>query len=531
MKTSQFRHQIFIFGILLLAISVPTSKFGMSLAQMILAANWLIDKDLYLKTKQFLRNKIALSFSLIFFVHVLWLINTTNFNYALDDLRTKAPLFILAVIFSTTPRLSKKEFWTLLLFHATAVLITSFISANIYFTLHPADFRIISPHISHIRLALNVCIAIFSLSFFVFQNPFKTQKLLLFFQRFGFIIVIFWYIYFLSMLQSVTGILILIILSLLIGFNYLRKSNLSKTLKGLFVVLLISIPIILSVWATNLFNHYMSKPAVNISQLDITTKKGGVYIHDTTNYCVENGRWMGLYLCEPELLYAWDLRSRIKYNTPDLQGNTINYTLIRYLTSKDLRKDYDGVQALTDWDVNNIEKGIANINYAQGIGIKARLFKLFWEYNNYMHLGDVFGHSLFQRLELWETSRSIINKNWFFGVGTGDVPDAFKKQLTEDNSSLKTTRMRSHNQYLSLFVGFGLFGLVLCIFSFIYPFVKSKQIFDYFCLVFLIVIYISMLSEDTIESQDGVTFYAFFATIYLFQKPIKRTTLIKGDHD
>jgi O-antigen ligase len=141
------------------------------------------------------------------------------------------------------------------------------------------------------------------------------------------------------------------------------------------------------------------------------------------------------------------------------------------------------------------------------------------------------GHSLFQRFELWKTSWSIIQSNWLFGVGTGDVPDVFHQTLKDENSPLQDTKLRSHNQYLSLFIAFGVVGFLLCLFSFIYPFVKSKLIFDYFCTIFLIVFLMSMLTEDTIESQDGVTFYAFFAALYLFQKPLKKEALLTKTED
>jgi hypothetical protein len=531
LKLAQVRHQIFIFGILLFAVSIPTSKFGMSLSQMILAANWLFDKDVYQKTKLFFSQKIALVFGLIFFVHLCWLLNTANFSYAMDDLRTKAPIFILAVIFSTTPRLSKKEFYFLLLTHISAVFLTSMISASIYFTENPADFRLISPFISHIRLALNVCIAIFSLLYFIFNNPFHLNRRLLIAQKSGFILILLWLLSFLSMLQSFTGIGIVFFVFLSICLKSIYQSSISKIAKILFTGILILAPVACFFTLFHSYRNYSQKPTVILSNLDTVSKYGGIYRQDTINFKTENGKWIGLYLCEPELQHGWNQRSKIKYNTPDTPGSTINYTLIRYLTSKGLRKDFDGVNALSDQDVKNIEKGIANIEYTQGSGINSRLYKLFWEYQEYKDHGVFVGHSLFQRLELWKTSWSVIKSNWLFGVGTGDVPDVFKQTLKNENSPLQDTKLRSHNQYLSLFIAFGVVGFLLCLFSFIYPFIKSKLIFDYFCTIFLIVFLMSMLTEDTIESQDGVTFYAFFAALYLFQKPLKKEALLTKTED
>ncbi len=496
----------------------------MSISQMILAANWLIDKDLIQKLNAFIRNKVALSFSLLFFVHTVWLANTINFEYAMLDLRIKSPILILAIIFSTTPSLTIKEFKTVLVLHVLSVLLMSMIGFYIYYFENPTDFRDISPFISHIRLSLNVCIAIFTLVYFIFhtQDIFFKTKYILFASKFVILSLIFWFLNFLSLLQSATGIFLFIFVGLVLILKYIIQKEISKKSKITLLSLILLIPLFLVGFIYISFKTYMYRPPVNIESLEKTTPYGETYRHDTIFFTTENQQWIGLYLCESELEKAWNQRSNMKYNSKDERGNIINYTLIRYLTSMNLRKDRDGVNALSKEDISNIEKGIANKNYTRGIGIKHRLHKLYWEYLMNKTNGDIKGHSMFQRLELWKTSVEILKKNWLFGAGTGDVPDVFKQELMEKNSPLKETRMRSHNQYLSLFIAFGIFGFLLCLFSFIYPFFKTKQFFDYFCMVFLIVFFVSMITEDTIESQDGVTFYAFFSSLYLFLKPLNR---------
>ena len=82
------------------------------------------------------------------------------------------------------------------------------------------------------------------------------------------------------------------------------------------------------------------------------------------------------------------------------------------MTSKGLRKDKEGVEALTIKDIQNIENGIANYLYTQGIGVESRLMKILFEYNNYMRTGDPSGHSVMQRVEYWKTAKQIIDKNF-----------------------------------------------------------------------------------------------------------------------
>lgn len=268
----------------------------------------------------------------------------------------------------------------------------------------------------------------------------------------------------------------------------------------------------------NVYNNYFSKPQIDFSKLDKYSNSNNLYIHDTTNYPIENGNWIGLYICQIELEDSWNKVSELKFNGKDKKGQSLAYTLIRYLSSKNYRKDKIGIEKLNKNDILNIENGIANYNYLQTFSFKPRLLKLFWEINIYKQNHEINGHSLLQRIELWKTSIKIIKKHFWLGVGTGDIPNEFKEQLNKDNSNLKNSKLRSHNQFFSIFIGFGIFGFLLFIFAFYYPFLSYIKQFDYFCVIFLMIITISMLTEDTIETQAGVTLFAFFSTFYLFQK-------------
>jgi O-antigen ligase len=137
----------------------------------------------------------------------------------------------------------------------------------------------------------------------------------------------------------------------------------------------------------------------------------------------------------------------------------------------------------------------------------------------YKTKGEIKGSSMIQRLEMIKISIIIIKNNFMFGTGTGDVPDAFKNQLEISKSPLSDTRIRSHNQYLSLFVAFGIIGFLLSLLSLIYPYFISDAFKNYFVVVFMLIFLMSIFTEDTIESLSGATFYSFFGSLYLFQRP------------
>jgi O-antigen ligase len=134
-----------------------------------------------------------------------------------------------------------------------------------------------------------------------------------------------------------------------------------------------------------------------------------------------------------------------------------------------------------------------------------------------------------QRLEYWRTSVLIIRQNPVLGVGTGDLPTVFEEQYRKMNTNLASqNRLRSHNQYLSITVAFGIVGLVWFLVAMFYPGMKTHNFNNYFYVVFWIIFMISMLTEDTIESQEGVTFYVLFTALLVLgrEKPEVSESLI-----
>ena len=61
----------------------------------------------------------------------------------------------------------------------------------------------------------------------------------------------------------------------------------------------------------------------------------------------------------------WNNVSEIDFQGRTTNGNTIRGTLIRFLTSKGLRKDAAGVRQLSTAEVKAIEHGVANHIYLQ----------------------------------------------------------------------------------------------------------------------------------------------------------------------
>ena len=93
------------------------------------------------------------------------------------------------------------------------------------------------------------------------------------------------------------------------------------------------------------------------------------------------------------------------------------------------------------------------------------------------------------------------------------------EMYNEINSNLANEwRLRAHNQYLSFAVAFGWPGLLFFMFVLLFSVRYACQQQNYIYLAFLIIAIGSFFNEDTLETQAGVTFFAFLNAIFLWGK-------------
>ncbi|MCK5764639.1 MAG: O-antigen ligase family protein [Bacteroidales bacterium] len=530
-------------------ISIPLSRFMMSVAQFTLSGIMILEfmslenvrkfigrypfyilifiiipaaiywtyESLVQIFKKFLRkeNLPAIVFLSLFILHLIGLLFTVDFDYALKDLRVKLPLFVLPIVLTVSKPLNRRQFHSLMLFFVGAVLAGTLISTYILFTQDINNLREISIFISHIRFSLLIGIAIFTLAYFATGQAGYGRLL-----RMLFLVLIAWFCLYMVVSASITGIVVLFIALFVIAVHYtLKKRNLYSRMA---TVILLLAPVIIMVFIMGIVTDVYKMNKVDFSGLDKQTEQGTLYWHDTTNLQTENGHFVWIYVATDELREAWNRRSEYDFDGLDSKEQILKYTLIRFMSSKGLRKDAAGVEELTDSDISLVECGEASIHYHERSVFYIRLYKIIWEAQQYLRTGDPSGHSAMQRVEYWKTSSLIIGQHLLFGVGTGDMNIAFERQYELMNSPLKPEfRWRSHNQFLSITVGFGFIGIIWFMIALIYPPVKTRRFTDYFYLSFFVIMMVSMVSEDTIETQAGVTIFAFFTSLFLFGKKDK----------
>ncbi len=501
----------YLFFLLLLVASLPYARFGMSFAQFGILGLWFLEGEFRRKIRDLVRNKAALVLVSFYLIHLLGLLYSSDLEYGLKDIRIKLPLLFLPVVFATSERLRRQNIDLILMVYLASVLVASLISLYIRFTEEISDFRQLSPFISHIRLSLNVCLAIFFSLYYAFKKYRGRWAIQLFFTG-----ISIWLLLFLVMLESVTGIIILMVGGIILLAYQLAKGK-RRSIKAVVLAGLIIIPVGIGLYIRNLAVDYFVPGNPPVDQLDKYSAQGNLYWHDTVYQPVENGSWIGLYISEEEVRQAWNNRSDLDYEGKDEKGHRLKFTLFRYMNSRGLRKDSAGMEKMSDQDIRNVEMGVANYEYTRKFSLKSRLYKIFWEYQIKQLGMNPGGHSVIQRLEYWKAAWGIISDHFLVGVGTGDVRNAFIRQYKASQSVLEPQfQHRAHNQYLAIFVAFGVIGFLWFIFTLVYPPVHLKKMYTYHYFVFWLTMVISMLVEDSLETQVGVTLFAFFNTFLLF---------------
>ena len=497
---------IFVFGLILLVVGMPLSRFLVSVSQFILLGNWLVERNYIRQWNTVKKSKTFWAFMGIYLFYMIGLLWTSDYAYGLKDLRIKLPMLWLPLLFFTSPPMQKKEYNIVMHFFVLACIIASFCSMAVYFGVAHKKIhhvREISIFESHIRFSLMIVLSILYLFFSFLKPELLKQKII-------YVVSAVWLLFFLVFLQSFTGLAILGVLAF-IGIIVFLFSKQSIIIKVSFLMLVGAGLLYTSYLITDEYKKLNSLPETNLKMLPRLSPGGHVYLNDTIYKFTENANYTYILICDEELKKEWSKRSILEYDSFDNQKNKLRHTIIRYLTSKGYTKDSIGLSKLTNADIKYIENGYANYLYTNQTNIRTRIHEILWEIAMRNHYTN--GHSLIMRLEFWRTAVCIIKQHLLFGVGTGDVEMAFKNQYEKENTVLhKEWQLRSHNQYLAVTVALGLVGLFIFLLYLIAPFLSGKRVSVFF-LFFMLIELLSFINEDTLETQAGVTFCVFFTQL------------------
>ncbi len=524
MLPALWHRYIFLFGLIGLAAGMLFGTVPTSIPQIILLANWLLEKNFERKWQQLKSNPIFWILISLFFLHVFGMLYTENIQRGLDDLRNKLPLLLLPLVLFSTKPLSKQEFRLLFGFFFVSVFVSSICCYLVYLGYTKkiiVDIRKASIFMSHIRFSLYISFAIIGLLY----SSVKEKTLLI---KTTCVIITFWLLFFMFKFEMATGFLCLTIVGsfLLVVFSF-------KWLPKMVSLILIIILSVTSVFIVNKAAYSLKmfdKSPDKFSNVILTTTKNGrLYLQDTVFGMAENGTLITININNVELQKEWNKRSSFDFNGPDKKGNNLRFTILRYLASKEFTKDSVGVNSLKNEEINLIENGNTNFKYTINSGLTGKWRELVYEYYSYKRGENPSGHSLTMRLEFWKNASYVIYQNAFFGVGTGDIQNSFNVMYNETNSKLDPVwRLRCHNQYLAIGVAFGFLGLFIFLIYLFYPAFKLRKKLHYLYWPFFLIALLSFITEDTLETQSGVTFFIFFQALFLWLASFKETSLIKN---
>lgn len=508
-------------GFAIIAVAIPFSNFFMSFGMFWLAGVLLLQvstdvvrrQSLAARWKQFMSNSTAVALTMLFLLPLLGLLWTSHIEYALWDLRMKLPLLALPLLISLSNPITQGQFRALVGLYVLAVVVAVLWCLQVYWMGSPEidrDVRKISVFISHVRFSLLIALALGLVVRFAYDSA-KGR------------IFIFIYavpcIYFIYIIGSITGV---VVIAVLCFWMILRLVIQQKTIwiRFALLALLIAAITVLGVYTTKSYTHYFSVEPINWNTIEKTTPRGELYDHHPDFLFVEEGHYVMTYVARGEMYDAWYDRSTIHLDSLDGRGHPLKGTLIRYLASKELRKDADGIAALNASEVREIEAGVPTCTDARYQGLRKRLNRIFFEWSNYRAGGDPDGHSIIQRWEFWKTASYIIRNNVWIGVGTGDVKEAFREAYAENDSPLNDAyRLRAHNQYLTMWLTYGIGGLIVFLLVVFFPVLKGQRR-DSLTVMIVLLVSLSFITEDTLESQAGVMFMAFFYTLFTARRAL-----------
>jgi hypothetical protein len=504
--------QLYLYGFFLVAIGLVCSRFLVSVGTFLAIGAWLVNGNPLSKFKIALSNKWVWVLISLYLLHALSLFWSSEYTYAWIDLRIKIPLLIFPILLASVP-LSYAQVKKIFNIYVLTLLVISvyyFVSFYIIRRSASADYRSFNRFDSHIRYGLQLIMGTVICVHAFLKGETKINKWYYIFLSLFFILTLY-------ILKSFNAYIVFLIVLFFI-LKYASKQY--YQFKLLFVLVSLASAGLIAFGAYIFYDEYKNMAKIDTSIINPNEKtKGGLdYYHDTENEMTENGFRTMAYICNPEIYKAWEMRSRLPIISVEGYHTNTYYALQRYLTSKGLRKDAEGIRALNNDDIINIENGCTNFKYCQNNRIRTRVHEFWYEIKEYELLNNPNGHSVPLRFEYWKTASHIIKRYPFLGTGIGDYENEFYQQYNLDDSILTAdNRLRSHNQFLSMTVAFGFLGLCIFCISLFYP-LRANLLEPWIYQIFLIIIFFSFFGEDTLETQIGVTFYAFWNSLLIFSK-------------
>lgn len=121
------------------------------------------------------------------------------------------------------------------------------------------------------------------------------------------------------------------------------------------------------------------------------------------------------------------------------------------------------------------------------------------------------------RAERWKCAVELIREQPVTGYGTGEEKAKLSEMYTKYHlSNSLVNNFDAHNQYLGFMIRSGIFGLCAYLLLLAYGLYCALKKKNYIHICLLLILAITSLTENALDSNKGIVFFAFFNTLLVF---------------
>ncbi len=123
------------------------------------------------------------------------------------------------------------------------------------------------------------------------------------------------------------------------------------------------------------------------------------------------------------------------------------------------------------------------------------------------------------RLDRWDVALEMIKESPVIGYGSGsEIPLLRERYYGKKMYNAYLYSLNAHNQYLSFLINAGIPGLLLWLATLYWGFRKAIKRKNILLLGFMILIAVVSCSENMLDVNKGIFFYAFFFAFFAFRR-------------
>ena len=124
-------------------------------------------------------------------------------------------------------------------------------------------------------------------------------------------------------------------------------------------------------------------------------------------------------------------------------------------------------------------------------------------------------NSIDMREIIWRMDMHMLQQHWLAGTGPGKIRTELLNQYfaLSTLAGLPIEYYDTHNEYLNIWISFGLIGIGIFLFILTIQFIRAIKEKNHLYCCLLLTVCICFMTENVLANQRGIVFYAFFTTL------------------